>query len=70
MKPWQIGEPKKRKGERPEKYAERLSMFRLEVACKKTGMKGAGRQNRNKKWRIAELERKTLNHPDDVDFSE
>jgi len=49
--------PMRKRGESMDVYQNRLDDWKLDQACRKTGMRGVG-QNRNARWRLAELERK------------
>jgi hypothetical protein len=59
-------ELKRRKGETLEVCQHRVAMVRIDEAFKRKAadMKGV-RQNRNRKWRIAEAELKMTTHEED-----
>lgn len=49
--------PKRRRRESIEAYQNRVDSWKIDQAAKRTGMKGV-KQARNRKWRVAELDRK------------
>lgn len=56
--------PIKKAGESPTSYKARVEDWKLSRALSKTGMHGT-KQSRNRRWRVAELERKLTLSEDD-----
>ncbi|HEY7822435.1 MAG TPA: hypothetical protein VIG24_06370, partial [Acidimicrobiia bacterium] len=57
--------PKRRRGESVESYQDRVDSWKIDRAAAKTGMKGIS-GSRNKRWRVAELERKLSMSEDEI----
>lgn len=57
--------PPRKRGEHKDAYERRIDDWKIDQACKKTGMEGV-RGKRNKKWRIAEAERKLSMNTDEI----